>query len=136
MEYAERTTPECRGRLRADGEGKYGYRAIVPVSYEIPDVVRNSSIVVRYSALVTVANTVGPGVSAAASVLRTTQSPAESPTRHDQCPRFPQAHYGVVSRRRPVPLKRCRQWREEIFGRGRVTSKRGPHQPFVDLFTW
>lgn len=37
MEYTERTAPECRGRLRTDGEGKYGYRAIVPVSYAIPD---------------------------------------------------------------------------------------------------
>jgi len=36
MQYAERTAPECRGRLRTDGEGKYGYRAIVPVSYAIP----------------------------------------------------------------------------------------------------
>ena len=54
MEYAERTAPECRGRLRTDGEGKYGYRAIVPVSYAIPDDVGgNSSIVVYHSALVT-----------------------------------------------------------------------------------
>jgi len=37
MQYAERTGPECRGRLRTDGEGKYGYRAIVPVSYAIPN---------------------------------------------------------------------------------------------------
>ena len=37
MQYAERTAPECRGRLKTDGEGKYGYRAIVPVSYAIPD---------------------------------------------------------------------------------------------------
>jgi len=37
MEYAERTAPECRGRLRTDGDGKYGYRAIVPVPYAIPD---------------------------------------------------------------------------------------------------
>jgi protocatechuate 3,4-dioxygenase beta subunit len=47
LEYAERTAPECRGRLRTDGEGKYGYRAIVPVPYAIlDDVGRNSSIVV------------------------------------------------------------------------------------------
>lgn len=54
VEYAERTAPECRGRLRTDGEGKYGYRAIVPVPYAIPDDVgRNFSIVVCDSALVT-----------------------------------------------------------------------------------
>jgi protocatechuate 3,4-dioxygenase beta subunit len=56
MQHAERTAPDCRGRLRTDGEGKYGYRAVVPVSYAIPgDVGRNSSIVVFHSALVTVA---------------------------------------------------------------------------------
>jgi protocatechuate 3,4-dioxygenase beta subunit len=55
LQYAERTAPECRGRLRTDGEGKYGYRAIVPVSYAIPDDVSgNSSVVVYHSALVTV----------------------------------------------------------------------------------
>jgi protocatechuate 3,4-dioxygenase beta subunit len=54
MQHAERTVPDYRGRLRTDGEGKYGYRAIVPVSYAIPgDVGRNSSIVVYHSALVT-----------------------------------------------------------------------------------
>jgi hypothetical protein len=37
VQYAERTGPECRGRLRTDEEGKYGYRAIVPVPYVIPD---------------------------------------------------------------------------------------------------
>ncbi|KAF8462639.1 aromatic compound dioxygenase [Russula ochroleuca] len=36
MQHAERTVPDYRGRLRTDGEGKYGYRAIVPVSYAIP----------------------------------------------------------------------------------------------------
>jgi protocatechuate 3,4-dioxygenase beta subunit len=54
MQHAERTVLDYRGRLRTDGEGKYGYRAIVPVSYAIPgDVGRNSSIVVYHSALVT-----------------------------------------------------------------------------------
>jgi protocatechuate 3,4-dioxygenase beta subunit len=32
-QYEERTAPECRGRLRTDGEGKYGYRAVVPAAY-------------------------------------------------------------------------------------------------------
>jgi len=119
MQYAERTAPECRGRLRTDGEGKYGYRAIVPVSYAIPDDVSgNSSIVVYHFALVTVVDIVGPSMSAAC-ILRTTQRPAESLTRDDPCARLPQAHYGVVSRRRSVPLKRCRQWGEEISRRGK-----------------
>ena len=30
MQYAERTAPECRGRLRTDGEGKYGFRDYPP----------------------------------------------------------------------------------------------------------
>ena len=37
MQHAEHTAPECRGRLRTDGEGRYGFRAIVPVPYAIPD---------------------------------------------------------------------------------------------------
>ena len=32
----ERSVPDCRGRLRTDAEGTYGYRAVVPVSYPIP----------------------------------------------------------------------------------------------------
>ena len=35
VQYTERIVPECRGRLRTDGEGKYGYRAVVPVPYFI-----------------------------------------------------------------------------------------------------
>jgi protocatechuate 3,4-dioxygenase beta subunit len=35
-QYTDRSVPDCRGRLRADTEGKYGYRAVVPVSYPIP----------------------------------------------------------------------------------------------------
>ncbi|KAI0315717.1 aromatic compound dioxygenase [Amylostereum chailletii] len=37
-QYSDRpnTGPDCRGRLRADEEGKYGYRAVVPVAYPIP----------------------------------------------------------------------------------------------------
>jgi hypothetical protein len=33
---AIRDTPDCRGRLRTDKDGKYSYRAVVPVSYPIP----------------------------------------------------------------------------------------------------
>ncbi|EIN08539.1 aromatic compound dioxygenase [Punctularia strigosozonata HHB-11173 SS5] len=35
-QYKDREQPDCRGRLRSDKEGKYGYRAIVPVAYPIP----------------------------------------------------------------------------------------------------
>ncbi|KAI0274103.1 aromatic compound dioxygenase [Russula aff. rugulosa BPL654] len=35
-QYTERSVPDCRGRLRTDAEGTYGYRAVVPVSYPIP----------------------------------------------------------------------------------------------------
>jgi len=35
VQYKERLAPECRGRLRTDREGKYGYRAVVPVPYFI-----------------------------------------------------------------------------------------------------
>lgn len=34
-QYPHRTAPECRGRLKTDEEGKYGYRAIVPAPYFI-----------------------------------------------------------------------------------------------------
>ena len=44
IEYTERTAPECRGRLRTDGEGKYGYRAVVPVPYSIRRDVQSSSL--------------------------------------------------------------------------------------------
>ncbi|KIM91646.1 hypothetical protein PILCRDRAFT_810927 [Piloderma croceum F 1598] len=33
---AIRDIPDCRGRLRTDKDGKYSYRAVVPVSYPIP----------------------------------------------------------------------------------------------------
>jgi len=36
-QYADRVVPDCRGRLVTDKGGKYGYRAVVPVSYAIPD---------------------------------------------------------------------------------------------------
>ncbi|CCL98225.1 uncharacterized protein FIBRA_00219 [Fibroporia radiculosa] len=35
-QYASRDKPDCRGRLRTDKDGKYGYRAVVPVAYPIP----------------------------------------------------------------------------------------------------
>ncbi len=89
MQYPERIAPECRGRLRTDGAGKYGYRAIVPVSYAIPDDVGgNISIVVYHSALVTVVGIVGPSKSAAC-ILKATQRPAESLTRDDLCAWLP-----------------------------------------------
>ena len=36
VQYADRVVPDCRGRLVADKDGKYGYRAVVPISYPIP----------------------------------------------------------------------------------------------------
>jgi hypothetical protein len=39
-EYADRSQPDCRGKLTTDGEGKYGYRAIVPIAYPVPGGVR------------------------------------------------------------------------------------------------
>jgi hypothetical protein len=39
-QYANRAMPDCRGRVRTDGEGRYGYRAVVPVAYPIPNDVR------------------------------------------------------------------------------------------------
>lgn len=39
-QYAVREKPDYRGRLRADDEGRYGYRAIVPIAYPIPGDVR------------------------------------------------------------------------------------------------
>ncbi|THU91963.1 intradiol ring-cleavage dioxygenase [Dendrothele bispora CBS 962.96] len=35
-QYSEREKPECRGRLKSDGDGNYAFRAVVPVSYPIP----------------------------------------------------------------------------------------------------
>ncbi|KAI0831162.1 aromatic compound dioxygenase [Trametes gibbosa] len=35
-QYAQRDKPECRGRIHADKDGRYGYRAVVPVAYPIP----------------------------------------------------------------------------------------------------
>ncbi|KAF8577937.1 aromatic compound dioxygenase [Ramaria rubella] len=35
-QYIGREKPDCRGRLKTDAEGKYQYRAVVPVSYPIP----------------------------------------------------------------------------------------------------
>jgi protocatechuate 3,4-dioxygenase beta subunit len=95
LEYAERTAPECRGRLRTDEEGKYGYRAIVPVPYCVPHDVWSSHFV--FHAFVTIQRMIGSG-GRAASHLATTQRPAESPPRGDRSPRIPQAHDGAVPR--------------------------------------
>ncbi len=35
-QYAGRTRPDCRGRLKSQADGAYAYRAIVPVAYPIP----------------------------------------------------------------------------------------------------
>ncbi|KAI0781075.1 aromatic compound dioxygenase [Trametes elegans] len=36
-QYAHREKPDCRGRVRADKDGYFGYRAVVPVPYPIPE---------------------------------------------------------------------------------------------------
>ncbi|KAI0664944.1 aromatic compound dioxygenase [Cubamyces menziesii] len=35
-QYSNREKPECRGRLHSDKDGRFGYRAVVPVAYPIP----------------------------------------------------------------------------------------------------
>jgi len=35
-QYVNRGKPDCRGRLEADAEGRYEFRAVVPVAYPIP----------------------------------------------------------------------------------------------------
>ncbi|KAF5393350.1 hypothetical protein D9757_000540 [Collybiopsis confluens] len=35
-QYADRTEPDCRGRLHSAEDGSYAFRAVVPVSYPIP----------------------------------------------------------------------------------------------------
>ncbi|KAH8084342.1 aromatic compound dioxygenase [Cristinia sonorae] len=35
-QYTDRQAADCRGRLRSDKDGRYGYRAVVPVCYPIP----------------------------------------------------------------------------------------------------
>ncbi|KAG0693679.1 Intradiol ring-cleavage dioxygenase [Suillus ampliporus] len=35
VEYADRSHPDCRGRLRSDDNGRFGYRAVVPITYAI-----------------------------------------------------------------------------------------------------
>ena len=42
-QYSDRQQPDCRGRVRSDAEGRYGYRAVVPVAYPIPGDVRLAS---------------------------------------------------------------------------------------------
>ncbi|KAF9479859.1 intradiol ring-cleavage dioxygenase [Pholiota conissans] len=36
-QYENRTEPDCRGRLYTADDGSYSFRAVVPVSYPIPD---------------------------------------------------------------------------------------------------
>ncbi|EJD43058.1 intradiol ring-cleavage dioxygenase [Auricularia subglabra TFB-10046 SS5] len=35
-QYADRSTPDCRGRLKSAEDGSYSFRAVVPVAYPIP----------------------------------------------------------------------------------------------------
>ncbi|KAG1718744.1 Intradiol ring-cleavage dioxygenase [Suillus paluster] len=35
-QYADRSHPDCRGRLRSDDDGRFGYRAVVPIAYPVP----------------------------------------------------------------------------------------------------
>lgn len=35
-QYVNREKPDCRGRLKSDAEGRYEFRAVVPVAYPIP----------------------------------------------------------------------------------------------------
>jgi protocatechuate 3,4-dioxygenase beta subunit len=35
-QYADRTHPDCRGRLHTAKDGSFGYRAVVPPAYAIP----------------------------------------------------------------------------------------------------
>ncbi|KZT01219.1 aromatic compound dioxygenase [Laetiporus sulphureus 93-53] len=35
-QYTNRDKPDCRGRLKTDKDGRYEYRAVVPVAYPIP----------------------------------------------------------------------------------------------------
>ena len=36
-QYADRTHPDCRGRLHTAKDGSFGYRAVVPPPYPILD---------------------------------------------------------------------------------------------------
>ncbi|KAI0066888.1 aromatic compound dioxygenase [Artomyces pyxidatus] len=35
-QYADRSAPDCRGRVHSGPDGRYAYRAVVPVAYPIP----------------------------------------------------------------------------------------------------
>ncbi|TFK25328.1 intradiol ring-cleavage dioxygenase [Coprinopsis marcescibilis] len=37
VQYENRTGPDCRGRLKSQDDGRFAYRAVVPVPYSIPD---------------------------------------------------------------------------------------------------
>ena len=48
-----RDVPDCRGRLRTDKDGKYSYRAIVPMAYPVPgDVSSNIYIFLQQALLI------------------------------------------------------------------------------------
>jgi len=44
LQYAERTRPDCRGRLRSGKDGSFDFRAVVPPPYPIPGDVRLSCL--------------------------------------------------------------------------------------------
>jgi protocatechuate 3,4-dioxygenase beta subunit len=35
-QYANREQPDCRGRVRSGADGRYAFRAVLPVAYSIP----------------------------------------------------------------------------------------------------
>ncbi|KAI0049215.1 aromatic compound dioxygenase [Auriscalpium vulgare] len=35
-QYSDRAAPDCRGRVHSDADGRFAYRAVVPVAYPIP----------------------------------------------------------------------------------------------------
>jgi protocatechuate 3,4-dioxygenase beta subunit len=37
VQYADREEPNCRARVRSDENGRFAFRATLPVSYSIPD---------------------------------------------------------------------------------------------------
>ena len=55
-QYNDRVVPDCRGRVRTDSEGRFGYRAVVPVAYPIPNDVRRCHrlffLVIRFFLLI------------------------------------------------------------------------------------
>ena len=78
MQYADRSQADCRGRLRSDAEGYYGYRAVVPVAYPIPgDVSAQKCVVYVYGS----DHITGPGWGVTAYAQPTQH--AAKPLAHD-----------------------------------------------------